>query len=85
VLASPKGGNVTGNPGPPRSGQEFLARFGDAIDDRVAEILDESLDQLLRERNVMRRPRWVPPVLRWTAVVLALAALVTLALGLVWA
>jgi hypothetical protein len=28
-------------PGPAQSAEEFLCRFGDAIDDRVAEILDE--------------------------------------------
>jgi hypothetical protein len=33
------------------SDEEFLASFGDAIDDRVAEILDELLD----ERNLGRR------------------------------
>jgi hypothetical protein len=36
---------------PALSDEEFLARFGDAIDDRVAEILDELLD----ERNLVRR------------------------------
>lgn len=75
-------GNTAGSPRLPRSGQEFLARFGDAIDDRIAEVLDESLDQLLRERNVVRRPRWVRWVRCWTFVVLALAAL---AVVLAWA
>jgi hypothetical protein len=28
-------------PGPAQSAEEYLCRFGDAIDDRVAEILDE--------------------------------------------
>ena len=36
---------------PALSDEEFLARFGDMIDDRIAEILDELLD----ERNVARR------------------------------
>ncbi len=37
---------------PALSDEEFLARFGDMIDDRIAEILDElGLD----ERNVARR------------------------------
>jgi hypothetical protein len=34
-----------------RSEEEFLSRFGDAIDDRIAEILDE----LLEERNATAR------------------------------
>ena len=37
----------------PPADQEFLARFGDAIDDRVAEIVDE----LLEERDSARRHR----------------------------
>jgi hypothetical protein len=40
------------------SDQEFLSRFGDTIDDRIAEILDE----LLTERTSARR-RWRLPCL----------------------
>jgi len=40
------------------SDEEFLSRFGDAIDDRIAEILDE----LLTERTSARR-RWRLPCL----------------------
>jgi hypothetical protein len=36
---------------PALSDEEFLARFGDTIDDRIAEILDELLD----ERNLAHR------------------------------
>lgn len=42
-----------------RSEEEFLSRFGDAIDDRIAEILDE----LLEERNATRPHRRLPQVL----------------------
>lgn len=37
-------------PGLAQSGEEFLCRFGDAIDDRVAEILDEREALRLRSR-----------------------------------
>ncbi len=36
-----------------KSQEEFLSHFGDAIDDRIAEILDE----LLEERNAARAHR----------------------------
>jgi hypothetical protein len=48
--------------------EELLARFGDAIDDRIAEIVDE----LLEERNSARRH---PPGGYISAVSLILAAL----------
>ena len=38
-------------PAEPASGAEFLARFGDTIDDRIAETLDE----LLAQRDPPRR------------------------------
>ncbi len=38
--------------------EEFLSRFGDVIDDRIAEILDE----LLEERNARPRHRLDQPV-----------------------
>jgi hypothetical protein len=38
------------------SDEEFLSRFGDTIDDRIAEILDE----LLTERTTARRSRRLP-------------------------
>jgi hypothetical protein len=51
--------------------EELLARFGDAIDDRIAEIVDELLD----ERSSARRPgRYI------SAVSLILAALAASAL-----
>jgi hypothetical protein len=54
-----------------RTDEEFLAQFGDVIDDRVA----ETLDDLLRERAATRRrPRAWPRVLGSAAVVLATAA-----------
>ena len=57
-----------------RSDEEFLSRFGDAIDDRIAEILDE----LLEERNATRQHRRLPQVLSTVSVILALAASVLL-------
>jgi hypothetical protein len=63
---------------PPWSDEEFLARFGDAIDDRVAEILDELLD----ERN-LRRPR-LPWLLDLTIVALAVLAAAALLHSLTW-
>ena len=54
-----------------RSEEEFLSRFGDAIDDRIAEILDE----LLEERNASRPRRRLPQVL--STVGLILLALIT--------
>jgi hypothetical protein len=50
------------------TGEEFLVRFGDAIDDRIAEILDD----LLEEHEADRRRLWLPFML--TMVSLALAA-----------
>ena len=57
-----------------QSGEEFLSRFGDAIDDRIAEILDELLD----ERNATHPHRQLPQVLGTLTLVLALAASVLL-------
>ncbi len=42
-----------------QSDEEFLARFGDVIDDRVAEAVDEMLGQ----DTVPRRRAWLRPVL----------------------
>ena len=53
---------------------EFLSRFGDAIDDRVAEILDELLD----ERNATHPHRRLPQILGTLTLILALAASVLL-------
>jgi len=50
-----------------RSEEEFLSHFGDAIDDRIAEILDE----LLEERNATRPHRRRPQVLSAAVVILA--------------
>jgi hypothetical protein len=57
-----------------RSGEEFLSRFGDAIDDRVAEILDELLD----ERNATHPHRRLPQILGTVTLILALTASVLL-------
>ena len=57
-----------------RSDEEFLSRFGDAIDDRIAEILDE----LLEERNATPQRRRLPQVLGMVSLILALAASVLL-------
>src|ERR1700722_18032354 len=54
-----------------RSEEEFLCRFGDAIDDRVAETPDEPL----QERNATRPRRRLPQVLG--TVGLILLALIT--------
>jgi hypothetical protein len=35
--------------------QDFLSRYGDMIDDRVAETLPELIDELYRERPARRR------------------------------
>jgi hypothetical protein len=56
------------------SGEEFLSRFGDAIDDRIAEILDELLD----ERNAAHPHRRLPRVLGTVTLILALTASVLL-------
>ncbi|HEY2688402.1 MAG TPA: hypothetical protein VGJ50_08160 [Streptosporangiaceae bacterium] len=52
----------------------FLSRHGDAIDDRVAEMVDE----LLGERDAQPRPRRLRPALAALGLVLALAATVVL-------
>jgi hypothetical protein len=57
-----------------RSGEEFLSRFGDAIDDRIAETLDELLD----ERNATHPHRRLPRILGTVTLILALAASVLL-------
>ena len=51
-----------------RSEEELLSRFGAAIDDRIAEILDE----LLEERNATRPRRRLPQVLGTVGLILAL-------------
>ncbi len=58
----------------PPSDEEFLSRYGDTIDDRVAEILAE----LLEERNAARQRRRLPRVLGAVAFLLALAATIPL-------
>ena len=57
-----------------RSEEEFLSRFGDAIDDRIAEILDE----LLEERNATRPHRRLPQVLGTVGLIAALITSVLL-------
>ena len=57
-----------------RSEEEFLSHFGDAIDDRVAEILDE----LLQERNATYPHRRLPQVLGTVGLILALITSVLL-------
>jgi hypothetical protein len=57
------------------SDEEFLSRFGDTIDDRIAETLDE----LLTERSSTRR-RWrLPYLLAAVSLVLAAVAVGVLA------
>lgn len=44
----------------PRSEEEFLARFGDTIDDRIAETLGDLLaDHRRVARSDWRRPPWL--------------------------
>jgi len=62
------------------SDEEFLARFGDAIDDRVAEMLDELLD----ERNLRRRRPQPPWLLDLSIVALAVLAAAVLLHSLTW-
>lgn len=54
--------------------EAFLSRFGDAIDDRVAEILDE----LLAEQSATRPHQRLLPILGLVSLTLALAASVLL-------
>ena len=56
------------------SEEEFLSHFGDAIDDRIAEILDE----LLEERDAARPHRRLPQVLGTAGLILALITSVLL-------
>lgn len=56
------------------SDEEFLSRFGDVIDDRIAETLDE----LLGRRDPPPRRRW----LRLTGIICLVAA--ALVIGLLW-
>lgn len=51
-----------------RAEEEFLSHFGDAIDDRIAEILEE----LLEQRNADRPHRRLPRVLGTASLILAL-------------
>lgn len=67
-------------PGLP-SDREFLDRYGDAIDDRVAEILDE----LLTERQSVRQPRRLAALLSVASVLLAAAAAAILLRHGTWA
>ena len=57
-----------------RSEEEFLSHFGDAIDDRIAEILDE----LLEERNATRPHRRLSQVPGTASLILALITSVLL-------
>jgi hypothetical protein len=57
------------------SDEEFLSRFGDTIDDRIAEILDE----LLTERTSARRHRRLPHLLGAVSLILAAVAVSVLA------
>jgi hypothetical protein len=57
-----------------QSTEEFVSRFGDVIDDRVAEVLDE----ILAERDALR-PRWrLRPGMGALALLLAAAESVVL-------
>jgi hypothetical protein len=58
----------------PLSGEEFLSRFGDAIDDRIEEILDE----LIQERNATPHHRRLPLIPAIASLALALTAYVVL-------
>jgi hypothetical protein len=57
-----------------QSAEEFLSRFGDVIDDRVAEVLDE----ILAERDALRPPRGLRQGMAALALLLAAAASVVL-------
>ena len=68
-----------------RPDDEFLARFGDTIDDRIAETLDE----LLEERNATRPNARLLQVLGTVGLILTLAASVllrhsALAVWMIW-
>lgn len=74
-------------PGPaePGLGDELLSRFGDAIDDRIAEILDD----VLAERDAGRPHRRLPRALGIFSLLLALGVSIllrhnTLAVGTIW-
>jgi hypothetical protein len=67
---SPPGSGPAGPGAHPPADQEFLARFGDAIDDRVAEVVDE----LLGERDSARRHRPGRCVSAASLIIAALAA-----------
>jgi len=65
--------------------KEFLDRFGDVIDDRVAEVIDE----ILQERDALRlrarlRPGLAALVLLVAAAVSALLQHSALAAGTIW-
>jgi len=49
------------------AGEEFLSRFGDAIDDRIAEILGD----MLAEQDAARRRLRLPFMLTMVSLVLA--------------
>jgi hypothetical protein len=51
----------------PAAGEEFLVRFGDAIDDRIAEIFDD----LLEEHEAARRRLQLPLMLAMVSLALA--------------
>jgi hypothetical protein len=51
----------------PAAGEEFFSRFGDAIDDRIAEIFDD----LLQEHEAVRRRLRLPFILTMVTLVLA--------------
>lgn len=57
-----------------RCEEDFLSHFGDAIDDRIAEILEE----LLEERNADRPHQRLPQVLGTAGLILALITSVLL-------
>ncbi|HWG62936.1 MAG TPA: hypothetical protein VG253_14650 [Streptosporangiaceae bacterium] len=68
------------------SDDEFLSRFGDVIDDRIAEILDD----LIAERDARRARRRLPDAFGTLALAVALAASVplrhsALAVCMIWA
>ena len=58
----------------PRPADEFLAEFGDVLDDRVAEVVDELLDQRVAQLGRSR----LRPVLFVATLLLAVAASIVL-------